>query len=86
MHVDLNMSLCKWIVMEEIFEAELNAREVAERLGISIQAAENRLRRTHKSGWLNRRKYEGIYYYSLSEKAWKFYDKYGSFIDQPWYK
>ena len=80
------MSICKWIVLEEIFDKELSAREIAGKFGISIHAAENRLRRAHKSGWLNRRKFEGVYYYSPSEKAWEFYEKHGSFIDHPWYR
>lgn len=83
--LNLNMSVCKWEVLEEIFDGELNSREIAERFGVSIEAAQNRLRRAHKAGWLNRRKFEGVFYYSLSEKAWDFYDQHGSFIDHPWY-
>lgn len=79
------MGICKWELLEEIPGLEVNARIVAEWFGISMGAAQNRLKRAYDSGWLNRRKVEGAYYYSLSEKAWDFHYKYGSFINQPYY-
>lgn len=64
-----------------------SAKDVAVAYQISLTAAENRLSRAYKFGWLSRRKYEGAYWYSLSQKAWDFYYTYGSFIEgNPWYR
>jgi len=79
------MTVARWDTIEFIWGQEVTAHDVADYFLISIIAAHNRLKRAHDSGWLNRRKFEGVYWYSWGQKTWDFFQKYGSFINQPWY-
>ncbi len=79
------MNIHKWQLLHYIFDNEVTAWEYATAFDIAIHTARVRMLRANLWGWLYRRKDGGIYFYSLSQKAWEFYEKFGSFTEHPYY-
>jgi len=77
-------------LLDFILGGYATAWEVADGFQISIYCARVRLKRAVDYGWLQRKKEmingQMVYAYFLTQKAWDFYDKYGSFLDgNPFY-
>ncbi|MCX6814302.1 MAG: hypothetical protein NTY20_01460 [Candidatus Aenigmarchaeota archaeon] len=81
------MNIWRWQLLEYILGTVVDAKEIADAFQVPLTTAENRLKRAYRSGWLGREKYEGAYWYSLTEKAWAFWAECGeSFtLNNPWF-
>jgi hypothetical protein len=79
------MGIHKWDLLNWIFDTEVTAWDYATDFNIPILTAKMRLLRAFNYGWLYRRKEGKAYIYSLSQKAWNFYQQYGSFNEHPYY-
>ena len=76
----------KWDLLYYIFDTEVNSFDVAVDFHVTPNVASIRLLRAFNQGWLQRRKFEGIYYYRLSRKAWDFWYKFGTFTQHQFYR
>lgn len=85
------MSIRKWQIMDLLLDVgDITAYELVNECGIEHKNAMMMLLRTHKQGWLTRRKIRDdddviVYVYQLSDKALRFLDDFGSFIDHKWF-
>ena len=84
------MSKRKWQIMDFILgREEITAYDLVDAWGVTLENARMMLLRSYKQRWLNRRKVrEGgiiVYAYRLSDKALRFLDEFGSFLDHKWY-
>ena len=80
------MSVNRWNLLNFILENEkADYIDIMEAFGIKRVTASVNLLRAHRWHWLNRRKIDGRYIYTLSGNAWNFYNEWGTFIHHPWY-
>jgi len=79
------MNVVRWELLEFIMDTEVNDWDVAEAFQVSRHCAAVRLKRAFNWGWLKRKKMDGILTYSLTQKAWDFQAKFGSFINHKYY-